>query len=134
MSLTLPADLEACLPSEGAFEWCRGPAVYALRLDRPRPVAPAWDRHFEGRPPWFPEFQTAEACVYVGSAMDALGRLTDHKDGDVRLTVLTRVCDVAGLHGVWFCPDADRAAVQREERRYARLLRRERPTWFVRQA
>jgi len=56
------------------------------------------------------------------------------KTATKRLTVLTDVCAIDGLRNVWFFPDADRQQIRREERQSARLLRREFPNWYVRQA
>lgn len=132
--LELPSDAERHLPSDLGFDALRGPAVYCLRLERPDDLPAAWDDRFESRPAWFSAFADAAAVVYVGSAMDVLHRLTDHKDGENRLTVLTDICEIARLRNIWFFPGVERDELEREERTSARLLRREKADWYVRQA
>jgi len=106
MTLSLPADAE---PYVEDFAELRGPAVYALDLTRPDDLAAAWDDEYDTRPEWFEEFRAAEGVVYVGATADLLGRLTDHKLGEKRQTVLLSVCAVDGVRNVWPMDTADEA-------------------------
>jgi predicted GIY-YIG superfamily endonuclease len=128
MTLELPSDL---VEHVGRFGDCHAPGVYALELERPEDVHAAWRREFDAVPEWFTDFRDAEAVVYVGAAQDLLKRLSEHAHGE-RETVLTRVCDVAGIVDVWVFEDADRAF--QEESRLAIQVRQERGDVFVRQA
>jgi len=132
MTLELPSDLYPFLPDNADTSHYRTPGVYSLALDRPNDPVSAWDNAYDHRPPWFSQFIEADEVVYVGSSMDVLGRLTDHKDGEKRVTVLTDICDIRELRSVWWV-DGDRDEVQREERRLARWLREAKPTWYIRQ-
>ena len=105
LTLELPADVEVF---GGPDKW-HDPAVYCLVLERPDDVADVWDRQFDHRAPWFEEFRDASAVWYVGAAADCLSRLEDHRDGEVRTTVLTEVCAIDSLRNVWWFEDADRA-------------------------
>jgi len=107
MTLSLPADVEVFLTDE--YDQLHDPGVYALVLERPDGVAEAWDREFETRPPWFDEFQDARAVWYVGATNDCLSRLEDHRDGEVRVGVLQRVCEIESLRNVWWMPSTDKA-------------------------
>lgn len=126
--LELPADLE---PFGDPDEWHK-PAVYCLRLTRPDDPAGAWDAEYDARPEWFPRFRDAAEVWYVGAAADCLARLEDHRDGEVRDTVLTRICDVDSLRNVWWFP-TKREAFERESG-LAIMLRNHHPEAFVRQA
>jgi predicted GIY-YIG superfamily endonuclease len=106
--LELPADLEVW---GGPDRW-HDPAVYVLVLDRPADVADAWDALYDSRPAWFDRMRDARAVWYVGASADCLSRLEDHRDGDVRGTVLTELCGVTALRNVWWFDDADRAFEQ----------------------
>jgi len=129
--MNLPEDLE---PFVDDYDEMHEPGVYCLKLTRPHNVATAWDRHFDHRPEWFEEFQDATECVYVGASMNLLERLTDHKDGEKRLTVLTEICEIDGLHTVWHALDvSDWSELGVEERKMARWLKESRATWFIRQ-
>ncbi|AFH22472.1 hypothetical protein OSG_eHP27_00100 [environmental Halophage eHP-27] len=125
--LELPADVEVF----GDYEQFHDPAVYCLILERPDDVADRWDRRFDHRPDWWDEFVSAEACWYVGAAKDCLSRLEDHRDGDVRTTVLTEVCDIDSLRNVWWMDSADEAFTR--ESGIAVMMRNEYPDVFVRQ-
>jgi len=128
MPLELPADLE---PFVDDYDQMTTEGCYALLLDRPDNPAAAWDRHFDTRPEWFARFVGAEQVAYVGSGHDVLRRLEEHRDGEVRTTVLTEVCEIDGLHTVWFVGAEDTEQLRFEERKLARWLDRERPSWFV---
>jgi len=68
-----------------------------------------WDRQFDHRPPWFEEFRDARAVWYVGATPDCLSRLEDHRNGEVRTTVLTEVCEIDSLRNVYWMDSADDA-------------------------
>lgn len=126
--LELPADIE---PHLEAHDYTRmhGPAVYSLALNPPDDLPTAWDNTFNQRPPYFEELQTAERVVYVGATNNLLGRLEDHKNGDVRVTVLTDIYTINNLHNVWWMPSAD-IAFERESR-IALKLQQDNPGWYI---
>lgn len=126
MSLELPADLE---PYISEYDEIHNPAVYALELGKPKNLSEAWDAAYERRPPYFQDLQEAPTVFYVGATSDALSRLEDHRDGEVRTTALTEVCQIRGLHTVWLFEDADEAFLR--ESQMARLLDREKEDAFV---
>jgi predicted GIY-YIG superfamily endonuclease len=130
VSLSLPADLEPFLGDDYTLH---SPGVYCLTLTPPDDPAAAWDRHFDVRPDWFADAFAPDIATlaYVGATADVLARLEDHRDGEVRRAALLRVCDIDGLHTVWFYDDAE--AAFENEFTMAALLRRDRPGWFVRQ-
>lgn len=129
MSLSLPADLE---PYTNGLEDAHEPGVYALYLNRPSALADAWDEEYDVRPPYWQDLIEASRVVYVGGASDLLARLEDHRDGDVRQTALTKICDITGLHTVWVCEDKE-TAFNIEEPRLARMLQEEYPEWYIHQ-
>jgi len=133
MTLQLPQDAEAFLPTDGTFEWLHDSAVYALALSKPENPAETWDAHYEHRPEWLSDFIESHNVLYVGSSTDVLARLTDHKDGEKRLTVLTEICEIDGIRTIWWHPGHDRKEIQRREREWARVLDRQYPETFVRQ-
>ena len=92
-----------------SFEQSRGPAIYALDLSKPDDLAAAWDKTFDSRPAYWDELQQARSVVYVGAAKNVMGRLEDHRDKEVRVGVLQRVCEIDGVRNVWFCDSADQA-------------------------
>lgn len=130
MTLELPADAEVFIPEGKSFDALHESGVYCLTLSRPDDLAAAWDRHFEHRPDYWADLVDAERVVYVGSAKDVLARLTDHKDGDVRVTVLTEVCDIDGLRNVWWC-DTDRRRIV--ESQVATMLQNEYESYYIHQ-
>jgi len=135
MTLSLPEDVEPHLGTDADLSDAHRPGVYALRLAKPGDVQTAWDRQFDSRPEWFDAFAEKPKTVYVGSAGDVLRRLEEHRDGDVRTTVLTELCEIESLRNVWLLPaSTDRHEREFEERKVARLMRREHPSIFVRQA
>lgn len=127
MTLELPADVEVF---GGPGRW-HDPAVYCLVLERPDDVADVWDRQFDHRPEWWDEFVSANAVYYVGATADCLSRLEDHRDGEVRTTVLTEVCDIDKLRNVWWMSSADDAFTR--ESGIAVDLQNHYPGAFVRQ-
>lgn len=131
MTLSLPADVEPHLGTDADLSDFHRPGVYALRLSRPDDVADAWDREFDSRPAWFDRFAGASGVVYVGGAADVLARLEDHRDGEVRTTVLTRVCEIESLRNVWWFSDTDEAFTR--ESKLAIMLQNEYPDLFVHQ-
>jgi predicted GIY-YIG superfamily endonuclease len=106
MSLELPAELE---PYAEEYSDISGPGCYLLELTKPDDMADAWDREFDHRPEWFEQLQDADRVLYVGASKRVLSRLEDHRDGEVRLTVLTRVCDVSSVEEAWFYGSAEKA-------------------------
>ena len=122
MSLELPADAEKFIPDGEGFDHLHTSAVYVLRLSRPDDLAAAWDHHFEHRPDYWESLEAADRVLYVGSAKDLLARLTDHKDGEKRLTVLTEVCSIDGLRNVHWCETERRFL---EESKIATLMNNE---------
>lgn len=131
MTLSLPADAEPFIPAGGDLSDLRGPGVYALRLSRPDDLAAAWDATFDTRPDYWESLTSAERVVYVGAAKDVLGRLEDHRDGEVRKAALLRVCEIDALRNVWWFDSAD-AAFERESK-LAIMLQNDRPAWYVHQ-
>jgi len=107
MSLSLPEDVEVFLTD--GYDQLHDPAVYALVLERPDDVAQAWDREYDTRPEWFDELVDAREVWYVGATNDCLSRLEDHRDGQVRVGVLQRICSIDSLRNVWWFSDTDRA-------------------------
>lgn len=99
MGLSLPADAEAFLSDGDAIT---DSSVYALELSKPPDPAAAWDRHYDTRPPWFPEFLNNPRTIYVGATGNLIGRLEDHRDGDVRQASILQVCDIDALIDVRF--------------------------------
>jgi len=127
MSLTLPADIE---PYTTDFST---PAVYGLDIVMPDDLAAEWDRRFETRAEWFDELQTAENVVYVGATGNLIGRLGDHRRGDVRQTVLPRLATDIKLRNVW-PRDSVEQAFQDESKIAIRLQNHLPANTFVRQA
>jgi predicted GIY-YIG superfamily endonuclease len=127
--LELPADIEPFLQDEHSHERIRGPAVYCLRLTRPDDLAAVWDAEFDTRPDYWDDLTDADGVLYVGSAKDLLSRLNDHADGEVRLTVLTTVCEINGLRNVWWVDDPDRRFI--EESQIATMLQNQRPDLYT---
>jgi predicted GIY-YIG superfamily endonuclease len=126
MSLALPADAE---PFIEVFDDLHRPAVYCLRLTRPDDLAAAWDAEFDARPPYLHELRDAETVLYVGATGDLLGRLEDHRDKEVRVAGLLRVCDIDALDEVWLFDTADEAF--EAESRIGMRVAHERPDAYV---
>lgn len=129
MTLSLPEDLT---PYTNGHDDLHSAGCYAIYLNRPSALADAWDEKYDTRPPYWQQLTEADRVLYVGGASDLLARLEDHRDGGVRETALTKICEVTGLHTVWVCEDAD-TAFNIEEPRLARMLQEEYPSWFVHQ-
>jgi hypothetical protein len=129
VALELPADIGPFLQDHHAHERIRGPAVYCLRLTRPDDLAAAWDTEFDHRPEYWDDLTDADGVLYVGSAKDLLSRLNDHADGEVRLTVLTTVCDIGGLRNVFWVDDPDRRRI--EESQIATMMQNELAEMYV---
>lgn len=129
MSLELPADLEPYIQD---YDELHSAGAYALILDRPQDLQAAWEQYYDERPDYWRALQDAATVYYVGGASDLLSRLEDHRNGEVRQTVLTRVCDIQGLQVAWVAEDGD-AEKAREvlEPRMARWLARARPDSYV---
>jgi len=103
MTLSLPEDAERFLLDGHDFDRLYGAAVYCLRLSRPDNLPEVWDQHFDTRPDeYWEDLTDADGVLYVGCAKDVLSRLTDHKDGDKRVTVLTEICSIDGLRNIWW--------------------------------
>jgi len=127
MGLTLPSDLE---PYTTDY---RTAAVYALDVTMPDDLAYQWDLRFEHRAEWFDQLQAADSVIYVGAAKNLIGRLEDHRDGQVRTAVLPSLATDKTLRNVWPKDSADDAF--REESQVAIRLRNHLPAdVFVRQA
>jgi len=127
VTLSLPENLETF----GGFQLFHTPAVYALVLDRPDDVGQAWDREFDTRPDWFEEFRDAREVWYVGATNDCLSRLEGHRDGEVRVGVLQRICEVESLRNVWWFDTTDRAFER--ESGIAVAMQNEYPDVFIHQ-
>ena len=125
--LSLPEDLE---PYADEWDDMRGAGAYALVLDRPDDFAAAWDDAYDVRPEWFDAAAEAEVLAYVGGSNDVLYRLENHRDGKVRTTALTNVCEIDRLHTAWLDDETEYSIT---EFRLATMLDNERETWFVRQ-
>ncbi len=106
MSLSLPEDAE---PFADNYSDLSGSGIYALDLSKPDGLAETWDAQFDERPAYWDELKQAESVVYVGAAKNVMGRLEDHRNKDVRIGVLQRVCEIEGVRNVWFCDSADQA-------------------------
>ena len=126
VTLSLPADLEAHADD---YAQLTSPGVYALRLEKPD--APEWAiaETWDVWPSWGDEFVAADAIAYVGASSNVLGRLEDHRDGEVRKAALLRICEIDGIHSVWFYDDVDLAFDR--EWQHATKLQHERPAWYV---
>ena len=127
--LELPADIEPFLQSEHSHERIRGPAVYCLRLTRPDDLAAVWDVEFDTRPDYWDDLTDADGVLYVGSAKDLLSRLNDHANGEVRLTVLTEICEIDVLRNVFWVDDPDRRFI--EESQIATMMQTNLPDQYV---
>ena len=125
--LELPADLE---PFADDFDQMHASGAYALVLDRPDDFHAAWRREFDAVPDWFTLARDASTLAYVGGSSDVLSRLEDHRDGEGRTTVLTRVCEIDRLQSVWFAKDEPWEVT---EANLASALRETRPSWYVHQ-
>jgi predicted GIY-YIG superfamily endonuclease len=131
MSLSLPVDLEAY--AEDYDQLTNSAGCYVLELSKPDHPREAWDAEYDHRPSWFDAWATADTTYYVGAAKCVLSRLEDHRDSDVRLTALTRVCSVISLENVHWYNSADKAFLR--ESRHALELDQQTPeSTFVRQA
>lgn len=131
MSLQLPADAEPHIPSGESITYLRNSGVYCLMLSKPDDLAAAWDKEFDHRPAYWDELVACANVAYVGAAKDILGRLEDHRDGEVRQTALTKVCAIDGLRNIWWFDSAD-VAFERESR-LAMLMANHKPSWYVHQ-
>jgi len=127
MTLIHPEAIEPFCESTEEFHKA---GAYALVLDRPDDFTEAWDRHYDARPDWFDAARTAQTLCYVGGTGDLLSRLEDHRDGEVRMTTLTEICDIDSLHTIWF---AGGERYQQTEIRLARWLQQDRPRWHIHQ-
>jgi len=127
MALLLPEDLEAFVDPE---DW-DSPAVYALTLRRPSNPEAAWDDAYDVRPDWFTEFLHAGTVVYIGATADVLSRLEDHRNGEVRVAALLKICEIEGLRNVWTFDDKDRAFER--ESGIAMTMTNEYPGYYVHQ-
>jgi hypothetical protein len=125
--LTLPADLEPYADSIAAMH---EPGAYALVLAQPDDLVAQWDARFDHRPGWVAEAADSDTVCYVGGSQDILSRLEDHREGSVRVPVLTRLCDIERLQTVVW---ADSDTYEHVEYNLAATLRDERPGWFIRQ-
>ena len=125
MSLSLPEELSPYTDGDNST-----PGAYALRLGRPLDLESAWEQHYDTRPPYWDQLMQADSVLYVGGTGDLLSRLEDHRDGDVRQTVLTKVCDVTGLQTAWPA-DNPTNAFELVEPRLARWLQQTRPSSYV---
>lgn len=125
MTLELPSDL---YPYTGGDH--HQPGAYALELQRPIDLRERWQQHYDEEPDYWNRLVNSDTVYYVGGTSDLLSRLEDHRDGEVRQTVLTRVCDVAGLQTAWPADNPSKA-FELVEPRLARLLQQERPKAYV---
>lgn len=128
MSLELPADIEPHLGRFVDHEWS-DPAVYCLTLTRPDDLEDAWDRVFDTRPPYFEDLQQCSTAVYIGATNDLLSRLEDHRDGEVRVTALTEICEIDELRNIWWFDSTDRAFER--EHGIAITMQNEYPEYYV---
>lgn len=123
MSLSLPEDLE---PYVDDYDDLHSSGAYALELQRPVDLRERWQQHYDTEPDYWTRLVNADTVYYVGGTSDLLSRLEDHRDGEVRQTVLTRVCDIRRLHVAWVSSDAE-TATEIDEPRLARWLQESRP-------
>jgi len=128
MTLTLPEDIEPHLP-EG-FEWS-DPGVYSLYLKKPENVQEAWDNEFDNTPDYVDMLESKPTTVYVGAASNVMRRLEEHRDGDKRKAALLRICEIDGIHTIWWFDHKEQAFLK--ERTMADMLSQERPDWYVHQ-
>ena len=135
MSLELPADLE---PYTNGLEDAHSPGCYALELQRPIDLRERWNQHYDEKPDYWTRLVNAETVFYVGASSDLLSRLEDHRNNDdpekesKRSTVLTKVCDIAGLQVAWVSKNPTEA-FELDEPQLARWLQESRPAAFVHQ-
>jgi len=131
MSLSLPEDAEPFLPNGESISYLHTGGVYALELVRPDNVAEQWDRYNDTRPDYFERFRDAERVVYIGQSMDVMYRLEQHRDSEIKVATLLKICEIKSLRNIWWVPNADQDRREIEERKMARMLQDERPTWYV---
>jgi len=131
MSLQLPADAEPHIPADESITYLRNPGVYCLTLSKPDDLAAAWDREFDHRPDYWDDLTHCTQVAYVGAAKDVLSRLEEHRDGKVRQTALTTVCEIDALRNIWWF-DSSEVAFERESR-IAMLMQNHKPSWYVHQ-
>lgn len=112
MTLELPQDAEHFIPDGESFDHLHEPGVYALELTKPDDLSSAWDQEFDHRPGYWEELTDASKVVYVGEAGDVLRRLEEHRDGEVRVGVLQRVCDIHSLRNIWWMNSKEEAEEQ----------------------
>ena len=123
MSLSLPEDAEVFIPRDGDFDDLHGAGVYVLTLTKPDDLEAAWDAEFDSRPDYFDQLEDCEQCWYVGESGDVLSRLEDHRDGDVRVSVLMQVCEINTLRNIFWCDSKEEAKT--EESKIAIMLQNE---------
>jgi hypothetical protein len=113
MSLSLPEDLGEF--TDDYYRLTTGSGVYVLELSKPDHPTAAWDAEYESRADWFEDWRDAATVYYVGAAKCVLSRLEDHKQSDVRLTALTRVCTVKSLENVHWYDSVDEAFLKESQ-------------------
>jgi len=107
MSLSLPEDMEPFLAQD--YQQYSNPAVYALTLTVPDDVRQQWREYYDHTPDYLEAVENASTVIYVGAAKNAIARLEDHVDGDVRRVALLRFCEIDSLRNVWWYDSAERA-------------------------
>jgi predicted GIY-YIG superfamily endonuclease len=127
MSLELPSDLTQYTDGH---EEIHSAGAYSLILQRPVDLRERWQHHYDTKPPYWNDLVQADSVFYVGATGDLLSRLEDHRNGGVRQTVLTRVCEVVGLQVAWVSESSERA-FEVDEPRLARWLAKYRPDAYV---
>jgi len=127
MSLELPSALEPYADDYQQLTNCAG--CYALELERKDNLAERWDRHNDHRPEWWEQFRDAPRVFYVGESKYLLSRLEDHRDGEVRVGLLQRVCTISGLEQARFYDSKEDA--MHAEYNYAVALKQEYPKAYV---
>jgi len=107
-----PSEAEQFLRSDDDWERLRGPAAYAFALHKPDDLEAEWDQHFDHRPKYWDQLVEADSVIYVGGTKDLLGRLEDHREGEVRVTVLMTICEIGELRNVWWADDRDQFLIE----------------------
>jgi predicted GIY-YIG superfamily endonuclease len=125
--ISLPQDLEAFADD---YDQLTGAAVYALDLTPPDGVTDAWDERFDERPDYWDRLTETDEWIYVGASGSVLARLEDHRDAEVRKSILPTLATDMDLRNVWFYGSAEKA-FERESAIGIRLRQHLPETTFV---
>lgn len=129
MSLSLPEDAEAFIPTGEDLSILSTSGVYALRLTRPDDLAEVWERYNDHRPDYWEDLIDADGVVYVGAAKNVLQRLTQHKKGKIKKANVVQVCSIDSIRNIWWF-DSTTRAFERESG-LATAMQNEYPHFYV---